>query len=135
MASHQADPASNIDRVTGWWVFAGILLLISGTLNVIYGIAAIADSKFFTENATYILSDLNTWGWVTLILGCLQIGAGGSLFAGNEYGRWFGLVAASLTAIAALLAIPAYPFWSLAIFALAVIVVHSLATSGSTQTA
>ena len=85
MASHQADPASNIDRVTGWWVFAGILLFISGTLNVIYGIAAIADSKFFTENATYILSDLNTWGWVTLILGCLQIGAGGSLFAGNEY--------------------------------------------------
>jgi hypothetical protein len=116
-------------------VFAAILLLISGTLNVIYGIAAISDSKFFTENATYILSGLNTWGWVTLILGCLQIGAGFSLFAGNAYGRWFGIISASLTAIAALLSIPAYPFWSLATFALAVTVVHSLATSGSARTA
>jgi hypothetical protein len=135
MATRQTVPASNLDRVTGWWVFAAILLLISGTLNVIYGIAAISDSKFFTENATYILSGLNTWGWVTLILGCMQIGAGLSLFAGNAYGRWFGIISASLSAIAALLSIPAYPFWSLAIFALAVVVVHSLATSGSARTA
>jgi|SRR5215204_1368657 len=135
MAARDTARASNIDRVTGWWVFAGILLAISGVLNIIYGIAAISDSKFFTENATYILSGLNTWGWVTLILGCMQIGAGFSLFAGNAYGRWFGIIAASLTAIAALLSIPAYPLWSLAIFALAVIVVHSLATSGSARTA
>ena len=127
--------ASNIDRVTGWWVFAGILLLISGTLNVIYGIAAISDSSFFTENATYILSGLNTWGWVTLILGILQITAGFSLFAGNAYGRWFGIVAAGGTAIAALLSIPAYPLWSLAIFALAVIVIHQLATPRSATSA
>jgi hypothetical protein len=137
MAANESrrETASNIDRVTGWWVFAGILLLISGTLNVIYGIAAISDSKFFTENATYILSNLNTWGWVTLILGALQITAGFSLFAGNAYGRWFGIFAASGTAIAALLSIPAYPLWSLAIFALAVIVIHQLATSGSARTA
>jgi hypothetical protein len=118
---------SNVDRVDGWWVFAGILLLIAGTLNVIWGIAAISDSKFFTEDATYILSGLNTWGWVTLILGILQVLAGFSLFAGGSYGRWFGIFAASLSAIAALLSIPAYPFWSLPVFALAIIVIHQLA--------
>ena len=35
-------------KLSGWWMFAGILLAISGTLNVIWGIAAIGNSHFFT---------------------------------------------------------------------------------------
>ena len=101
-------------RVTGWWVFAGVLLSIGGVLNIIYGIAAIGDSKFFTENATYIISGLHTWGWVTLILGVIELVAAFSLFSGGGFGRWFGIFVAGLTAIAALLSIPAAPFWSLA---------------------
>jgi hypothetical protein len=120
--------------VSGWWVFAGILLMIAGVLNVIYGIAAIGNSKFFTENATYIISSLHTWGWVSLILGVLEILAAFSVLSGGEYGRWFGIVVGSLNAIGALLSIPAYPFWSLCIFALSIIIVYKLAEgpSGST---
>src|ERR1700709_1329093 len=59
--------------LSGWWVFAGVLLLVAGVLNIIYGIAAIGDSKFFTENATYIISGLHTWGWVMLIIGVLEL--------------------------------------------------------------
>jgi hypothetical protein len=116
-------------RVTGWWMFAGILLGIGGVLNVIYGIAAIGDSKFFTANATYILSSLHTWGWVALVIGVLQLFAAFSLFAGGGFGRWIGIGAAGLSAIAALLSIPAYPFWSLTIFALAIIVLYQLAAA------
>ena len=121
-----ADPAA---RVTGWWVFAGMLLGVGGVLNVIYGIAAIGNSKFFTENATYILSGLNTWGWIALLIGVLQLFAAFSLFSGGGFGRWIGVVAAALSAIAALLSIPAYPFWSLCIFALAIIVLYQLVTA------
>ena len=113
--------------LSGWWVFAGILLLIAGVLNIIWGIAAIGNSKFFTENATYIVSSLHTWGWVTLIIGVLELVAAFSLFSGGEFGRWFGIFIASLNAIGALLSIPAYPFWSLAVFALSIIVVYKLA--------
>lgn len=113
--------------ISGWWVFAGVLLLIAGVLNIIYGIAAIGDSKFFTANATYIISSLHTWGWVTLILGVLELVAAFSLFSGGEFGRWFGIFVASLSAIGSLLSIPAYPFWSLAIFALAIIIIYKLA--------
>ena len=113
--------------LSGWWVFAGILLLVAGVLNIIWGIAAIGDSKFFTENATYILSGLNTWGWITLIVGVLEIIAAFSLWSGGEFGRWFGIFIASLNAIAALLSIVAYPFWSLAVFALAIIIIYKLA--------
>lgn len=113
--------------LSGWWVFAGVLLLVAGVLNIIYGIAAIGDSKFFTENVTYIISGLNTWGWIILILGVLELVAAFSLFSGGEFGRWFGIFIASLNAIGALLSIPAYPFWSLALFALAIIIIHKLA--------
>lgn len=112
--------------VNGWWVFAGVLLLIAGVLNVIYGIAAIGDSKFFTEDVTYIISGLHTWGWILLIIGVLELVAAFSLFSGGEFGRWFGIFVASLNAIGALLSIPAYPFWSLAIFALAIIIIYKL---------
>lgn len=114
-------------RVTGWWLFAGTMLLVLGTLNVIWGIAAIGDSTFFTEDAKYVLSGLNTWGWVTLLIGIAQLFAGLSLFAGGGFGRWVGIIAASATAIVSLLSIPAYPFWSLCVFALAIIVVYELA--------
>jgi hypothetical protein len=115
---------------SGWVTFAGVMLFIGGVLNVIYGIAAIGDSRFFVQDQKYILSNLNTWGWVTLILGVLQLFAAFSLWSGNVYGRVFAIVAAGLSAIAALLSIPAYPFWSLAIFAIDIIVIHQVARYG-----
>jgi hypothetical protein len=113
--------------VSGWWVFTGVLLLIAGILNVIYGIAAIGNANFFEDNTAFIISGLKTWGWVILILGVLELVAAFSLFSGGEFGRWFGIFVASLNAISALLAIPAYPLWSLAVFALAIIIVYKLA--------
>jgi len=114
----------------GWVLFAGIMVLIVGVLNVIYGIAAIGNSSFFVNDQKYILSNLNTWGWVTLILGALQILAALSIWNGGQFGRWFGIIAAGLSSIAALMSIPAYPFWSLAIFAVDVAIVYGLAVYG-----
>lgn len=112
--------------LSGWWVFAGVLLLIAGVLNIIYGIAAIGDAKFFTEHGTFIISSLHTWGWILLIIGVLELIAAFSLWSGGEFGRWFGIFIGSLNAIGSLLAIPAYPLWSLAIFALSVIIIYKL---------
>jgi uncharacterized membrane protein len=117
----------NSSRVTGWWVFAGILLFVAGALNIIYGIAALGNSKFFTENVTLIATDLNTWGWVTIVLGVIQLTAGISLFAGGGWGRFVGIVAAMLNAIVALVTIPASPFWSLCVFILSVVIMYELA--------
>ena len=116
---------------SGWVTFAGVLLVIAGSLNVIYGIAAISDSSFFTENARYIISSLNTWGWIMLGIGLIQVVAAGSLWQGGLFGRVLGIAAASLSAIGALLSIPAYPFWSLAIFALSIVIIHQIAAHGT----
>jgi hypothetical protein len=118
------------NRGAGWVLFAGILIVMLGILNVIYGIAAIGDSKFFIADQKYILSGLHTWGWVTLIVGALQIAAAFSIWNGGSFGRWFGIAVAGVNAIAALLSIPAYPFWSLSVFALDVLVIYGLAAYG-----
>ncbi len=115
-------------RGAGRTMFAAILLVIAGVLNVIYGIGAISDAHFFTDSGShYVLSSLHTWGWITLLLGILQLTGGFSLMAGNAYGRVIGITAASFGAIGALLSVGgAYPFWSLGIFALCVIVIHGI---------
>ena len=116
----------NESRVTGWWVFAGILLAIAGFLNVVWGIAAISNSKFFTAESTYIVSGLHTWGWITVIIGGIQVVAAFSLFSGGGFGRIIGIIAGSLGALDALAGTGTTPFWSLAVFALCIIVVYQL---------
>jgi hypothetical protein len=123
-------------RGAGRVVFAATLLLIVGTLNIIYGIGALDDANIFVNDTRYILDDLNTLGWVTIILGVIQLTAGFSLMAGNTYGRVLGIVAGSLGAIGAILSIGgSNPWWSLAVFALCVYVVHGIIVYGEEPTA
>jgi hypothetical protein len=117
-------------RGAGRTLFAAVLLLTGGILNVIWGIAAIGSSAFFAADQHYVFASLHGWGWITLILGVIELMAGLSLFAGGAFGRWFGIIAASLAAIGALLDIPAYPFWSLAIFGISLWIIYGLAAYG-----
>ena len=57
----------------GLVTFAGILLMMAGVLNTIYGIAAIDNAHFFVNNAKFVISDLATWGWFVVAFGVLQI--------------------------------------------------------------
>jgi hypothetical protein len=114
----------------GWLLFAGIMIMVAGILNVIWGIAAISNSKFFTQHATYILSGLNTWGWIVLIIGVLELFAAFSIWSGGQYGRWVGIIAAGINSIAALLSISAYPFWGLCLFAIDILIIYGLAAYG-----
>jgi hypothetical protein len=121
-------------RGAGRVVFAAILLLLVGTLNIIYGIGALDDANFFTNDTRYILTNLNTLGWVLIILGVIQLTGGFSLMAGNTYGRVVGIVGGTLGAIGALLSIgEGNPWWSLAIFTLCVYVVYGIVVFGEDE--
>ena len=112
-------------------MFAAILLVIAGVLNVIYGIAAISNGDFFSQHTVYVVFGLGFWGWVTLIIGLVQLTGGYSLFSGGTYGRTIGIIGATIGAIESLLSVGgSYPFWSLGIFALCVIVLHGLVVYG-----
>ena len=101
-------------RGAGRATFAAILLLIAGTLNIVYGIGALDSANIFVNDKRFILNDLNTMGWVLIVLGVIQLTGGFSLLAGNTYGRVIGIIGASLGAIGALFSIGgANPWWSL----------------------
>ncbi len=121
-------------RGAGSALFVGILLLVAGVLNIVYGIAALDNAKFFVNDTQYVFSDLHTWGWITIILGVIQLTAAFSLFAGGIYGRVVGLVAATVGAIGALLDVGgAHPWWALGIFAICVVCIHGLLVLGEPE--
>jgi hypothetical protein len=123
-------------RRTGRAMFAAVLLLIVGTLNIVHGIGALDDANIFVNDKRFILDDLNTLGWVLIILGVIQLTGGFSLAAGNTYGRVIGIVGASLGAIGAVFSIGGSdPWWSLAVFALCVYVLHWLIVFGEDERA
>ena len=124
-------------RGAGRVVFAAIMLLIVGTLNIIYGIGALDDATIVTNGGDrFILDNLNTLGWVLIILGIIQLAGGFSLMAGNVYGRVIGIIGGSLGAIGALLSIGGdNPWWSLGIFVLCIYVVHGIIVYGADERA
>ncbi len=121
-------------RGAGRATFAAVLLLIAGTLNIIYGIGALDKANIYANDTRYIFSDLNTMGWVLIVLGVVQLTGGFSLMSGKTYGRVIGIVGAGLGAIVALLSVGgANPWWSLAVFALCVYILQGILVLGDDE--
>jgi uncharacterized membrane protein HdeD (DUF308 family) len=115
----------------GWIAFAGIVLMLAGFLNFVWGIAAIDDSAFFTDEGRYVLfDDLNTWGWFILVVGVLQMVAAVSIWNRGTYGQIFGIVSASLNILILLFTVNAYPFAAFMLFIIDVLVIYALTAYG-----
>ena len=123
-------------RGAGRAIFAATLLLLVGTINIIYGIGALDGANIFVNDQRFVLTNLNTMGWVLILLGIIQIAGGLSLYVGNPFGRVIGIVGASLGAIGALLSIGGkYPWWSLAVFFLCLYIIHGIFVYGEDERA
>jgi len=121
-------------RGTGRVAFAATMLLLVGTLNIIYGIGALDDANIIANDQRFVLTNLNTLGWVLLVLGLIQLAGGLSLMAGNTFGRVIGIIGGTLGAVGAMLSIGgAYPWWSLAIFFLCIYIVHGIFVFGEDE--
>ena len=134
-AQPQPRARSSTSRVStstgeGWLVYAGVLVLVGAVLNIVWGIAAIGNAHFFVANAHYVVSDLNTWGWITLILGGVLLAAGLGIFGGAKWAVWTGIVFLSLNAISQIMSIAAYPLWSIAMFGLCLLAIYGLVVHG-----
>ena len=123
-------PAYEDERGDGWIAFAGIMLMIIGITNIIGGIAAIDDANFYVGNAEFQFGDLNTWGWVILLTGVVQVLAALGVWARNQFARWLGVGFASINMLAQLLMIAAFPLWSLAIYSVDLLVIYGLVVYG-----
>jgi hypothetical protein len=122
------------EKGAGWLAFAAIMLGFAGLLGFIDGLVAITKSSFYVANAQFVFSDLNTWGWILMVVGVVAILAALGITSGSQWARWAGIVIAGLQGIAMLLMIQAYPFWSLAVFTIDVLVIYALAVYGGKRT-
>ena len=128
--AREAGHRAREEEGSGWVTFAGVMLVVLGTMNIIYGIAAIDDSRFYARDVTYIFGGLNTWGWFMLGIGALQIGAAFSVFNGSVWGPVVGIVCASLNLIVQMLVIPAAPLLAISLIAIDILVIYGLVSYG-----
>ncbi len=120
-------------RGAHWLMFASTVLALAGIMNVFAGIAGIERSRVLDSGGHYVFSDIRTWGWILLVLGVLELWAAFAVFVGSQFFRWFGIAAALVNALGLLLASQANSGWTLALFALDVLVVYALASYGGPQ--
>ena len=118
------------DKGAGWVFFSASMLGLAGIIGVIHGIVTATKSSFYVSGSRYVFSGPSTWGWIMIIVGVITIFASFGIFRGAQWARFFGIGIASLQALVQLLSIQAYPFWSLCVFALDVLVVYGLAVYG-----
>jgi hypothetical protein len=130
-----AGPAHGTRERTGWvgWVyFAGTMLVLLGTFNIIEGLVALFNDQFYVPTRQGLLVfDLTTWGWIHLLVGGLAVIAGVGLFTGAMWARVFGVILAGVNAIAQLAFLSAYPVWAVVVIALDVLVIWALVVHGS----
>jgi hypothetical protein len=125
---------SRFEDRTGWVgfiVFAGIMLVLLGSLDFIYGMTAIIKDDYFQLTRQGLLVfDLTAWGWITLIFGVIEFLAGLAIIAGATWGRVFGVIIAGLSVIHQFTLMSANPIWSLLIISLNVLVIWALVVHG-----
>jgi hypothetical protein len=116
----------------GLTVFASAIMITTGLFQVLAGIVALVDDKFYvrTRNYTYEF-DTTTWGWIHLLVGALVVLVGIGVLSGATWARVVGIALVVLSMIENFLFLPHYPFWSLLIIALDVAVIWALSQSMS----
>jgi hypothetical protein len=113
-----------------WLVFAAVMLGLGGIFGLMAGIVALADSSFYVAGAHFVFSSLHTWGWIMTIMGTVAVLAALAVPSRAQWARWSGIFVAGFQAVVQLLAIQGYPMWSLAIFAIDLLVIYALAAHG-----
>ena len=119
------------DRWTGWIAFAGILMIIGGVLQGLYGLIAIVNDKWIVwGNVGAVYLDITQWGWVHLIWGVVMVLAGLGVLSGNLLARIIGVILAGITAVVNFAFIPVYPLWSVIVVVISIVVIYALVAHG-----
>ena len=119
---------------TGWVgciVFASMMMIIVGSLNIFYGIVALVDDTWVGwANRNHVFLDISTWGWVLIIMGTIVLFSGIGVLSGNVLARTVGVLAAGLSLLVNVAFLPAHPVWALTVITIDVLVIWALTAHG-----
>lgn len=130
----QSGDPSQGQKLSGWAAFAGVLLFIIGSLDALWGLAAILnDNVVIVGGQGAIVADITTWGWVHLIIGGIVALTGIGLLAGNSSARWPAVFFVAINAISQIVWFPAAPLWSFLLIILDVTIIYQLTARWDVQ--
>ena len=105
--------------------FAGIFLFVVGLFNILEGVMTLWRKEYFAE-ASVVFADMQTWGWIVLVVGIVQVLAGWLVLSRSAVGRWLGVAIVIVSMMVSFLAIGVYPLWTLIILVVDAIVLWGL---------
>jgi hypothetical protein len=116
----------------GWILFAGTMLLLVGSFQVLAGFVALFKDEYFvvTSSKLVLSIDYTGWGWIQIGLGALAIGAGYGVMVGKTWARVYAILYAGVAALINMTFLSAYPIWMTIMIAIDVLVIWALAVHG-----
>lgn len=126
------------ERLTGWTAFAGVVMLVIGILDAIYGLAALLNDQVITEagnGSGVIIWNFTAWGWIHLIVGIVLVLTAFGLFSAAGWARVVAIIICVIGAVVQVGMITVFPLWSLILILLYIAVIYNLTTKGMTTTA
>jgi hypothetical protein len=121
------------ERGSGWIGFAGVMMVIVGALDIVNGLWAL-DHKNTSPVASQLpYAKLETWGWVMLIWGLIMVVAGFMVFGRSQFGRWIGILAATISIIVNMTWVFAYEGAALIPILVGVLVLYALVVHGGRE--
>ncbi|MFI8517567.1 hypothetical protein ACIGEZ_07035 [Streptomyces sp. NPDC085481] len=133
MSQNTASPQKS--STSGAWaaggtLFAGCLMMITGIIDVLQGIAGIAEDDVYARVGDYVFKfNLTAWGWIHLCIGVVVIITAFGILMAKEWGRIAGIALAGLNIVAQFLFLPYQPWWALFSMAVSIFIVWALATN------
>ncbi|GHG53667.1 DUF7144 family membrane protein [Streptomyces griseocarneus] len=126
-SSLNPSPGGSQAAAGGLTVFAAVMMLVLGFLDLFRGVMALVHDDIFVTTPHYVFRfNLTGWGWIHLLLGILAIMVGVGLFKVSLWARVVGVAMAVLLLVANFLSIPYYPLWSIVVIALSAFVIWAL---------
>jgi hypothetical protein len=117
-----------------WIAFAGVMMVILGSLDAIWGLAAILNDEVVVVGGHgALIFDLTTWGWFQLIIGAVIGLTGLGLLVGNEVARVLGIFLLAINAVLQIVWFPAAPLWAFLMIVLDVVIIYQLTVNWTEQ--
>ena len=127
MEAHQGSRPPVGGQRSTWIAFAGVMMVILGCLDVIWGLAAIVNDEVVVVGGHgALIFDLTTWGWIQLILGLVIGFTGLGLLTGNAAARVVAIMLLAINAVLQVVWFPAAPLWAFLMIILDVVIIYQL---------
>jgi hypothetical protein len=116
---------------SGVILFGACAMMLLGCFHLTAGIVALVDEDFYTPRPDYPFEiDATAWAWIHVVGGIALTVVAFSLLSGSSLARIVAIVMAAISAVWNFYSIPVYPFWSLTMLGLCILVLWALIAHG-----